>query len=108
MDYVADAWTEGRKLRVLAIVDDYSRECLVREVDTSLPGARVVAVLEGLAELRGLPNSITADHGPEFASRALDARACKRAVRLAFIRPGKPVDNCYIEGFNRGRFAMDG
>ena len=99
MDYVADGLIDGRKLRVLAIVDDYSRECLVLEVDTSLPGARVVAVLE-----RGLPNSITVDHGPEFESQALDAWAYKRAVRLAFIRPGKPVDNCFIESFN-GRFS---
>ncbi|PYX56217.1 MAG: hypothetical protein DMG76_15510 [Acidobacteria bacterium] len=78
-------------------------ECLVLEVDTSLPGARVVAVLERLAEIRGLPGSITVDHGPEFESQVLDAWAYQRGVRLAFIRPGKPVDNCYIESFN-GRF----
>jgi putative transposase len=103
MDYVADGLIDGRKLRVLAIVDDYTRECLVLEVDTSLPGARVVAVLERLAEIRGLPASITVDHGPEFESQVLDAWAYKTGVRLAFIRPGKPVDNCYIESFN-GRF----
>jgi len=100
MDYVADGLIDGRKLRVLAVVDDYTRECLVLEVDTSLPGARVVTALERLAELRGLPGSITVDHGPEFESQVLDAWAYKRAVRLAFIRPGKPVDNCYIESFN--------
>ena len=88
---------------MLAIVDDYTRECLVLEVDTSLPGARVVAVLERLAEIRGLPGSITVDHGPELESQVLDAWAYQRGVRLAFIRPGKPVDNCYIESFN-GRF----
>ena len=103
MDYVADGLIDGRKLRVLAIVDDYSRECLVLEVDTSLRGTRVVAVLERLAELRGLPRSITVDHGPEFEGQALDAWAYKRAVRLAFIRPGKPVENAYVESFN-GRF----
>ena len=103
MDYVADGLIDGRKLRVLAIVDDYSRECLALEVDTSLPGARVVAVLERLAELRGLPRSITVDHGPEFEGQALDAWAYKRAVRLAFIRPGKPIENAYVESFN-GRF----
>ena len=90
MDYVADGLIDGRKLRVLAIVDDYSRECLVLEVDTSLPGTRVVAALERLGEMRGLPRSITVDHGPEFEGQALDAWAYKRAVRLAFIRPGKP------------------
>ena len=103
MDYVADGLIDGRKLRALTIVDDFTRECLAIEVDTSLPGSRVVAVLERLADLRGLPASITVDHGPEFEGRALDAWAYKRGVRLAFIRPGKPVDNCYIESFN-GRF----
>jgi putative transposase len=103
MDYVADALIDGRKLRVLAIVDDYSRECLALEVDTSLPGSRVVAVLERLADIRGLPGSITVDHGPEFEGRLLDAWAYRRGVRLAFIRPGKPIDNCYIESFN-GKF----
>ena len=103
MDYVADGLVDGRKLRVLAIVDDFSRECLVLEVDSSLPGARVVTVLERLSDLRGLPRSITVDHGPEFEGQALDAWAYKRAVRLAFIRPGKPVENAYVESFN-GRF----
>ena len=100
MDYVADALVDGRKLRVLVIVDDFSRECLGLEVDSSLPGTRVVKVLERLGELRGLPRSITVDHGPEFESRALDAWAYKRAVRLAFIRPGRPVENAYVESFN--------
>jgi putative transposase len=103
MDYVADALIDGRKLRALTIVDDFTRECLAIEVDTSLPGSRVAAVLERLADIRGLPASITVDHGPEFEGRVLDAWAYKRAVRLVFIRPGKPVDNCYIESFN-GRF----
>jgi putative transposase len=103
MDYVADALIDGRKLRALTIVDDFSKECLAIEVDTSLPGSRVVAVLERLRELRGLPASITVDHGPEFEGQALDAWAYKRAVRLAFIRPGKPIENAYVESFN-GRF----
>jgi len=100
MDYVADGLIDGRKLRALTIVDDFTRECLAIEVDTSLPGSRVVAVLERLRDLRGLPSSITVDHGPEFEGQVLDAWAYKRNVRLAFIRPGKPVDNCYIESFN--------
>jgi putative transposase len=103
MDYVADALIDGRKLRALTIVDDFTRECLAIEVDTSLPGSRVVAVLERLRDLRGLPRSITVDHGPEFEGRVLDAWAYQHGVDLAFIRPGKPVDNCYIESFN-GRF----
>jgi putative transposase len=78
MDYVADALIDGRKLRVLVIVDDYSRECLLLEVDSSLPGTRVVKALERLGDIRGLPRSITVDHGPEFEGRALDAWAYKR------------------------------
>jgi putative transposase len=103
MDFVADGLCDGRKLRCLTIVDDFSRECPVIEVDSSITGRRVVAVLERMADLRGLPLSITVDHGPEFEGQALDAWAYERGIRLNFIRPGKPVDNAYIESFN-GRF----
>ena len=103
MDFVADGLIDGRKLRCLAIVDDYSRECLALEVDTSINGRRVVAVLERLADLRGLPLSITVDHGPEFEGQVLDAWAYRTGVRLNFIRPGKPVENAYVESFN-GKF----
>ncbi|MDT3678546.1 MAG: IS3 family transposase [Burkholderiaceae bacterium] len=100
MDFVSDGLANGRRLRCLTIVDDCTRECLAIEVDTSLPGTRVAATFERLAELRGLPQSITVDHGPEFEGRVLDAWAYARGVRLAFIRPGKPVENAYIESFN--------
>jgi putative transposase len=103
MDFVSDGLSDGRKLRCLGIVDDCSRECLVIEVDTSITGRRVAAVLERLADLRGLPLSITVDHGPEFEGQVLDAWAYERGVRLNFIRPGKPIENAYIESFN-GRF----
>jgi putative transposase len=103
MDFVADGLIDGRKVRCLAIVDDYSRECLVLEVDTSINGRRVAAVLDRLGDLRGLPLSITVDHGPEFEGQVLDAWSYERGVRLNFIRPGKPVENAYIESFN-GRF----
>lgn len=103
MDFVADCLADGRKLRCLTIVDDFSRECLAIEVDTSITGRRVVAVLERLADLRGLPRSITVDHGPEFEGQVLDAWACAKNVQLAFIRPGKPVENAYVESFN-GKF----
>lgn len=103
MDFVSDGLADGRKLRCLNIVDDCTRECLVIEVDTSLTGRRVVTVLQRLAEERGLPLSITVDHGPEFEGQALDAWAFEHGVQLAFIRPGKPVENAYIESFN-GRF----
>ena len=103
MDFVSDGLADGRRLRCLAIVADCTRECLVLEVDTSLTGARVVAVLERLADARGLPQSITVDHGPEFEGKLLDAWAYAKGVRLSFIRPGKPVENAYIESFN-GKF----
>lgn len=93
MDFVSDGLANGRRLRCLTIVDDCTRECLAIEVDTSLPGIRVVATLDRLAELRGLPLSITVDHGPEFEGQVLDAWAYARGVRLAFIRPGKPVES---------------
>jgi putative transposase len=73
------------------------------EVDTSINGRRVAAVLDRLADLRGLPLSITADHGPEFEGQLLDAWAHENGVRLSFIRPGKPIENAHIESFN-GRF----
>jgi putative transposase len=103
MDFVSDGLCNGRKLRCLTIVDNYSRECPAIEVDTSINGRRVVAVLERLADLRGLPLSITVDHGPEFEGRVLDEWAYRRGVTLNFIRPGKPVENAYVESFN-GRF----
>jgi putative transposase len=103
MDFVTDSIVNGRRFRALAIVDDYSRECPAIEVDTSLGGRRVVGVLNKLAEIRGLPEVITIDNGPEFAGCALDEWAYRNEVKLNFIRPGKPIDNAYIESFN-GRF----
>ncbi len=103
MDFVSDGLAHGRRFRCLNVVDDYTRECLAIEVDTSLPGLRVKQVLQRLAEMRGLPASITVDNGPEFAGKVLDAWAYQAGVTLSFIRPGKPVENAYIESFN-GRF----
>ena len=103
MDFTLDGLNGGRRFRTLNIVDDFSRECLAIEVDFSLPGSRVVRVLEQLAECRGLPHTIVIDNGPEFAGKALDAWAYEKGVTLQFIRPGKPVENAYIESFN-GKF----
>lgn len=103
MDFVSDSLVTSRRFRALTIVDDYSRECPAIEVDTSLGGARVVQVLERLGELRGLPEGITLDNGPEFTGRALDEWAYRRGVKLNYIRLGKPVENAYIESFN-GKF----
>jgi putative transposase len=103
MDFVSVCLEDGRRLKVLAIVDDFSRECLALEVDTSIPGSRVVRVLEQLAVTRGLPDTIVTDNGPEFTSRAMDAWAYRNGVNLHFIDPGKPVQNAIIESFN-GKF----
>ncbi|MFP3801312.1 IS3 family transposase [Paraburkholderia sp. SIMBA_027] len=103
MDFVSDGLVYGRRFRCLNVVDDYTRECLAIEVDTSLPGQRVKQVLERLREMRGLPRSITVDNGPEFAGKVLDAWAYEAGVTLSFIRLGRPVENAYIESFN-GRF----
>jgi putative transposase len=103
MDFVSDGLADGRRLRCLAIVDDCTRECVAIEVDTSITGTRVKTVLERLAETRGLPRSITVDHGPEFEGQVLDTWAYCSNVQLSFIRPGKPNENAYIESFN-GKF----
>jgi len=100
MDFVSDSIVTGRRFRALTIMDDYSRECPAIEVDTSLGGRRVVGVLERLAETRGLPKVIAMDNGPEFAERALDEWAYHRGVKLNFIRPGKPIENAFVESFN--------
>ncbi|MNX83644.1 IS2 transposase TnpB [compost metagenome] len=103
MDFTLDSLSDGRRFRTLNIVDDFSRECVAIEVDFSLPGERVVRVLNDVAQWRGLPTTITIDNGPEFAGRALDQWAYEKGVSLQFIRPGKPVENAYIESFN-GKF----
>lgn len=81
-------------------MDDFNRECLASEVDTSITGTRVVRVLERLRDERGLPKILVMDNGPEFAGRALDVWAYRQGVTLHFIEPGKPVQNAYIESFN--------
>jgi putative transposase len=103
MDFVSDGLADGRRIRCLAIVDDCTRECVALEVDTSITGTRVKAVLQRLADTRGLPRSITVDHGPEFEGQVLDAWAYSTHVQLSFIRPGKPNENAYIESVN-GKF----
>jgi len=100
MDFVSDSIVTGRKFLALTIVDNYTRECPVIEVDTSLGGARVVNVLERLSETRGLPEGITIDNGPEFAGKALDEWAYRKRIKFNFITPGKPVENAYAESFN--------
>lgn len=103
MDFTADQLADGRRFRTLNIIDDFTREALEIEVDHSLPGRRVARALDRIAELRGCPESIVCDNGPEFVGRALEMWAMNRKVRVDFIQPGKPVQNCFVESFN-GRF----
>ena len=103
MDFTVDTLADGRGFRTLNIVDDFTRECVAIEVDRSLPGLRVARVLDRLEATVGLPHCIVVDNGPEFAGRTLDAWAYARGVTLRFIRPGKPIDNAYVESFN-GKF----
>lgn len=100
MDFVSDALADGRKFRSLTLVDDFTRECPVIEVDVSLSGERVAQVPDRVAAQRGLPRGIVCDNGPEFAGQTLNQWAHRRGVALLFIQPGKPVQNAYAESFN--------
>jgi putative transposase len=100
IDFLSDAVSTRQVIRMLTMVDDYTRECPAIEVDTSLGGLRVRRVLDRVVAERGLPEAIVLDNGPEFRSRALAAWSEERGVRLEFIQPGKPVQNAYVESFN--------
>ena len=103
MDFVHDATAQGRKLRCLNIVDDFTRECFWIEADTSLNGKRVKRVLSCLIDLRVKPDRLVSDNGPEFAGHIMDQWAYQKGVVLDFIDPGKPQQNGYVESFN-GKF----
>ncbi len=100
MDFVRDTTGEGRPFRVWTLVDDATRECPLLVVDRSLPAPRVVEALDALLLVRRCPAVIVCDNGPEFVSQALDQWASTHGVTLDFIRPGHPVENCFIESFN--------
>ena len=99
LDFVHDR-VGSRKIRALTIVDDFTRECLAIEVDTSLGGGRVTRVLDAIAAVRGYPRTIVMDNGPELTSLAMLRWSVDRGVRLHHIAPGKPTQNAYIESFN--------
>jgi len=99
LDFVSDTLSDGRRFRILCIVDDFSRECLAAVVDTSLAGVRVVRELERLTIERALPETVVSDNGTELTSGAV-LRWATRRVAWHYIEPGKPVQNAFIESFN--------
>jgi putative transposase len=103
LDFVSDQLANGRRFRVLNIVDDYSRECVGQLVDTSISGTAVVRFLDDLAMSRELPKILVSDNGSEFTSKAMFLWAQRTGVTLHFIQPGKPTQNAFIESFN-GKF----
>ena len=100
LDFMHDATDAGQKFRLLNIVDDYTRECLWIEVDTSLSGERVARVLSNCMDLYGKPESIMTDNGPEFTGTHLEKWTYENGIRHQFIQPGKPSQNAYAESFN--------
>lgn len=100
MDFVADELFNGRRIRSLTVVDNFSREALAITVDHSLRSDAVVDTVALIGQMRGLPKRIQVDNGSEFISKALDKWAYEHGVHLDFSRPGKPADNPFIESFN--------
>ena len=107
MDFVHDRLVDGRPVRILTVIDQFTRECVALVAAPTWRGEDVAAVLETVVPMHGVPQSITVDNGTEFQSRAMDAWAYRRQTTLAFIRPGKPVENTFIESFN-GRLRDEG
>lgn len=101
MDFMSDALTDGRKFRTFNLIDDFNREVLAVEADTSLPAKRVVRILNRVIWERGKPESIRVDNGPEFISSTLESFCKEKKIQLQFIKPGKPMQNGYVERLNR-------
>lgn len=106
LDFTEDSLASGRKFRTANLKDDCTRECPAIIVDFSLPGGRVVTMLEEVARERGYPDMVVVDNGPELRGRELDRWAHDHGVKLFFIDPGKPMQNASIESFN-GRFREE-
>jgi putative transposase len=100
LDFVSDAFTDGRRFRVLAVVDDYSRECLALVADTSLSGHRVTRELDALIRLRSKPTTVVSDNGSELTSMAVLKWCQETGVGWHYIQPGKPMQNGFVESFN--------
>ncbi len=100
IDFMSDSLVDGRKFRLLNVIDDFNRESLAIEVDTSLPSLRVIRVLDQLIAERSKPLAIRTDNGPEFISHKLQQWCEQNNIKLQYIQPGKPMQNAYIERKN--------
>jgi putative transposase len=100
MDFIVDGLATGRIVRILSVVDAYTRECLALEADTCLGSGRVTRVLERLIEERGRPESLRSDNGPEFTSRRMLGWAEDWKIGLVHIQPGRPMQNGHVESFH--------
>jgi putative transposase len=100
LDFAHDGTAAGRAIRVLSVVDRFTRECLALEVDTSFASRRLTRVLEEIAAKRGQPEAIRADNGPEFTSRCFLAWCLERGIELVHIQPGRPTQNAHVESFH--------
>ena len=103
LDFVMDALANGRRLKILTVVDDFTKESVLIEPAHSLTGGDVAELLDRVAQFRGYPEAVRTDQGPEFTSRAFDQWAYQHEVTPLLIQPGKPTQNAYIESFN-GKF----
>ena len=99
-DFVEDRTHDGRKIRMLNVIDEFTRECLAIRVDRRLKGADVIDVLSDLFILRGVPGHVRSDNGPEFVAKAVQAWITGVGAKTAYIAPGSPWENGYIESFN--------
>jgi len=106
MDFVSDQLFDNRRLRVLVILENYTRECLTLETNARIRGLDVVKTLKRITREHGFPRRIKVDNGPEFISKDLDRWAYWNHVELDFSRPGKPSDNALVEAFN-SRFRQE-
>ncbi len=102
MDFIVDGLATGRMVRILSVVDAYTRECLALEADTSLGSGLVTRALEQLIEERGRPESLRSDNGPEFCSRRMLGWAEEFKIELVHIQPGRPMQNGHAESFHGG------
>lgn len=106
MDFMHDTLMNGRKFRVLNVIDDYNREALKIEPYFSISAQRVISILERVVLEKGQPKAIRVDNGPEFISSAMHEWCIEKSIKLQFIQPGKPMQNGYVERFNRS-FRQD-